>query len=290
MAASLLHDPAAAALLDAAAATGLDLREALQGDDHALRPTNVAQPALLFVECALLASLPTGLEVVAVAGHSVGEYAACVAAGALDPVMAMRLVIARATAMAAMREGTMAALLGLSGEVIEAVCADASRQTGETVVIANLNAPEQVVVSGTRAAVDATIRIAGERGLRRAVGLNVSGAFHSPLMAEAAATFAGALDATALRDPRMPVVCNVDAAPCSDATSLRDRLRRQLTGAVRWSDSVHTLVALGAETLIEVGPGTVLTGLARRIVPGTQAVAVNDAAGALQIGSAGVKP
>jgi len=280
MASSLMHEPMAAALLDAAAAEAVDLRLLLRGDAAGLRPTQVAQPALLFVECVLLELVSRHVDVVAVAGHSVGEYSACVAAAALDPVAAMRLVIARGRAMAATREGTMMAFLGLPDEAVAAVCVEATRQTGETVVVANFNAPGQVVVSGTPAAVDAARRLARERGLRRAIALEVTGAFHSPLMEDAAASFGAALDAVPLRDPRVPVVCNVDGAPASDAATLRDRLRRQLTSAVRWVDCVRGMAQLGADTLIEIGPGSVLTGLTRRIAPEVRAVAINDAAAA----------
>ena len=286
MAASLMNEPMAEALLDAAAAEGVDLRVLLDGDAAALRATEAAQTSLLFVECSLLELVSARVDVVAVAGHSVGEYSACVAAAALDPLAAMRLVIARGRAMAAMRDGTMAAFLGLPEEAVAAVCAEASRQTGETVVVANLNAPGQVVVSGTPGGVDAATRLARERGLRRAIALEVSGAFHSPLMESAAAAFGDVLDAAPLRDPRVPVVCNVDGAPASDARTLRDRLRRQLTSAVRWVDCVRSLVQLGADTLIEIGPGSVLTGLARRIAPDVRALAISDAAGARALAAA----
>ena len=182
--------------------------------------------------------------------------------------------------MAAVREGAMAAFRGMAEDAVADVCVEASRQTRETVVVANLNAPGQVVVSGTPAAVDAATRLARGRGLRRAIALEVSGAFHSPLMEPASAAYGDVLDAAPLRDPRVPVVCNVDGAAVSDARTLRDRLQRQLTAAVRWVDCVRAMVQLGADTLVEIGPGSVLTGLARRIVPDVRALAINDAAGA----------
>ncbi|HYL72062.1 MAG TPA: ACP S-malonyltransferase [Candidatus Dormibacteraeota bacterium] len=275
MADGLLETQIAQDMLRVASDAGVDLEQALHGDADALRPTEIAQPALLLVECALHASLPATLEVVAVAGHSVGEYAACVAAQALAPADAMTAVLARGRAMAAMREGTMSAVIGLDADAVEDVCAQV-RSTGEVVVVANLNAPGQVVISGSRAGVDAARALAAERGARRAIELNVSGAFHSPLMGEAAQSFEPVLDALPLRDPVVPVVCNVDAAPARAAATLRDRLRRQLTSAVRWVDTVHELTALGATTLVEVGPGNVLTGLARRISPDVAARAVNS--------------
>ena len=276
MAAGLLELPPAPGLLAVASSAGLDLAAAMGGDDEALRPTEVAQPALLLVEVTLAAALGTaGLEIVGAAGHSVGEYAALVAAGALAPAAAMSLVVARGRAMAAMREGTMAALLGADEELAEAVCAEASAAGLGPVVVANLNAPGQVVLSGTMAAVEEASRLARERGAKRAVPLRVSGAFHSPLMAEAAAAFGAELDRAPLSSTDIPVVCNVDGAALQDAEGLRSRLERQLVSPVRWTDCVATLIGLGAEALVEVGPGGVLTGLARRIAPQATALSVS---------------
>jgi [acyl-carrier-protein] S-malonyltransferase len=280
MAAGLLDTPVARTLLDAASARGLDLRAALDGDDDALRPTEVAQPALLLVSCVLAGALRAAwggsVEVVGVAGHSVGEYAALVAAGVLDPAEAMGLVVERGRAMAAMREGGMAALLGAEAALAEEVCAAVRDSGGGVVVVANLNAPGQVVLSGSRDALDRAVALARERGVRRAMPLNVSGAFHSPLMAPAAEQFGRLLDGAVFRDAAVPVACNVDAAPVRDAAGLRQRLRAQLTAPVRWVECVQTLVSLGADTLVEAGPGSVLTGLARRIAPEIRAMSVNN--------------
>ena len=286
MADGLLDLPIAREMLSAATSSGLDLTAALSGDDEHLRPTEIAQPALLLVECALLSSLPAGLDVIAVAGHSVGEYAAAVAANALQPADAMRLVIQRGRAMAEMHEGTMCALIGIDLGTATAVCEETASETGAVVVVANHNAPGQLVISGSRAGVDAAAQRALTRGARRAIPLNVSGAFHSPLMAEAASRFGGALDAVALADPNPPVVCNVDARVAQTATELRHRLREQLTSPVRWIECVERLVALGAETLIEVGPGSVLTGLAKRIAPGVRAASVGSLEAALRLDAA----
>jgi [acyl-carrier-protein] S-malonyltransferase len=277
MAEGLLDTPLARRLLDAASAHQLDLAAALRGTDDELRPTEVAQPSLLFVSC-VLASLLDGaaaVEVTGVAGHSVGEYAALVAARSLDPEVAMGLVVERGRAMAAMREGGMAALLGADVETAEAICREVSESGAGTVVVANLNAPGQVVLSGAAAALDAALELAKQRGVRRAMRLNVSGAFHSPLMAPAAEWFAALLDAAPFHDAAVPVACNVDGAAVRDAAGLRDRLRRQLTAPVRWTDCVATLAALGVDALIEVGPGSVLTGLAKRTAPDLQAVSVS---------------
>ena len=277
--AGLLESAIGDELVRAAAEEGLDLGAALQGDDDALRPTDVAQPALLLVEAVLGLSLPDHLDVVAVAGHSVGEYAACVAAGALRPADAMRVVIARGRAMAAMREGTMSALLGFGAAAAAEACAEAERHT-DIVVVANINAPEQTVISGTVAGVAAAERLALERGAKRAVRLNVSGAFHSPLMAGAAEKVAAALNDVEIAPARVPLVANVDAVAVTQPDEIRKRLRRQITAPVRWVDCVNRLVALGAEELVEVGPGSVLSGLARRIAPSVLARQVGTLAAA----------
>ena len=280
--------PVAVEMLDAAQAYGVDLRAALSGDDEQLRPTEIAQPALLFVECALRRALPEDLDIVAVAGHSVGEYAAAVAAHALQPAEAMRLVIQRGRAMAAMREGTMCALIGIDADAATSVCAETQRETNEIVVVANYNAPGQLVISGSVAGVDAAAKLALTRGARRAIPLNVSGAFHSPLMAAAATAFGSALEDASIADPRPPVVCNVDGGDVHTADDLRDRLRAQLTSPVRWIDCVHRLVDLGAEMLVEVGPGSVLSGLARRIASEVRAVSVSTPDAAARVDVAAV--
>jgi [acyl-carrier-protein] S-malonyltransferase len=283
MADGLIDLPIAQEMLAAASDSGLDLRAALSGDDEHLRPTEIAQPALLLVECALRSTLPETLDVVAVAGHSVGEYAAAVAANALQPSDAMRLVIERGRAMAAMHEGTMCALIGIDQDAATSVCAETASDTGEVVVVANHNAPGQLVISGSRAGVEAAAQRALTRGARRAIPLNVSGAFHSPLMADAALRFSAALDAVAIADPHPPVVCNVDARAAQSAAELRDRLREQLTSPVLWIACVERLVELGAETLIEVGPGSVLTGLAKRITPGVRAMSISSPDAAMHL-------
>jgi len=279
MAEGLFDVPAAAPLLAAAADAGLDLESALhRADEDSLRATEVAQPALLFVESVLRTLLPPDLDVAGVAGHSVGEYAAAVAAGVLDPSSAMRLVVQRGRAMASMRDGGMAAVIGMDSEPLEVICEEVRSDTGEIVVVANLNAPGQVVISGSLAGLDEAGRRAREAGARRVLPLNVSGAFHSPLMHEAAVGFAALLDAADLHDASPPVVCNVDAEAVTNGDELRERLRRQLESPVRWSDSVLALRALGATMLVEVGPGAVLTGLARRIAPELETHNVRTAA------------
>jgi len=261
-------------LLTVATDAGCDLGVIFGGDEELIRPTEVAQPALVFTELVLATALPGDLDVVAVAGHSVGEIAAIGIAGAVSGEVALRLAIERGRLAAAMREGTMAAVLGLDPDVVAGLCADSPG----TVVVANFNGPGQVVVSGGVEAVAALGVRAREAGARRVLPLKVSGAFHSPLMAEAAADFERVLDGVELRAPSLPVVANVDAAPVTTAAGLRERLGRQMVSAVRWTESVERLVELGAEVLVEVGPGEVLTGLARRIAPGVRTVSVGSLA------------
>ncbi|HEX4579043.1 MAG TPA: ACP S-malonyltransferase [Candidatus Dormibacteraeota bacterium] len=289
MAGDLLDDPLAARLLEVAAADGLDLRTALGGSDEQLRPTEIAQPSLVLAELVLAARLPAELEVVGVAGHSVGEYAAVSVAGAYAPEDVMRLVIRRGREMASMTEGTMAAVLGLEAAAVEEACAD-TRQGGEVVVVANLNAPGQTVISGTVAGVDRAAVLARERGARRVVTLNVSGAFHSPLMAPAAARLAPVIEATPRQELRIPVVCNVDGAIVEHAADIPPRLAAQLEAPVRWTDCVAGLVSLGAEWIVEVGPGSVLTGLTRRIAPTVSAATVGDLAAAAALATLRTAP
>lgn len=287
MADGLLARPLARSLLDVAAEDGLDLRAALGGSDDDLRPTELAQPALVFVELVLADALPADLEVVGVAGHSVGEYAAISVAGAYRPEDALRLVIRRGREMAAMTEGTMAAVLGLDEDLLQQACAEV-RAAGMVVAVANLNAPGQVVISGTAAGVRRAGELAQERGARRVLPLNVSGAFHSPLMAPAAARFLAVIEATPRQPLRLPVACNVDGAATGESRDLPALLGRQLESPVRWADCVATLVGLGAEVLVEVGPGTVLSGLARRIAPGAPTAGVStleSAAGLAPVGA-----
>ncbi|HEX6493710.1 MAG TPA: ACP S-malonyltransferase [Candidatus Dormibacteraeota bacterium] len=288
MGADLLEVAPAPELLDVAAAAGIDLGTALAGDEEGLRPTEIAQPALLLVESVLASRVmaTSGVEVVGVAGHSVGEYAALVAAGVLEPAVAMRLVAARGRAMAAMREGGMTALLGATEDVATAICAEVGASGAGVVVVANLNGPGQVVISGDRAALEAAAALAKERGVRRAMPLRVSGAFHSPLMSAAAEEVGALIDAAPLAPAAVPVVCNVDAEAVREPDALRDRLRRQLASPVRWSDCVATLAGLGAEVLVEVGPGSVLSGLAGRIDPGLRTLQVASAAAAAGLGDA----
>ncbi len=236
-----------------------------EGPEDELRKTVNAQPALLAHSVAALRLLEAaGVTPSMTAGHSLGEYSACVAAGAIGYEDALRLVRARGDLMyraGLERPGTMAAILGLPAGEVEAACAEAG---GAGVVrAANFNAPGQVVISGEIAAVEAACERAKARGARRAIRLEVSGAFHSPLMASAAEGLGAALDAAEIRDARCPVVVNVSAEPLVRAADLRAALKAQLLGAVRWEAGLAAMRAAGIEGYVEVGTGKVLRGLLR---------------------------
>jgi [acyl-carrier-protein] S-malonyltransferase len=238
-----------------------------EGPEDELRKTVNTQPALLTHSVAAwrLADA-AGLKPEWVAGHSLGEYSACVAAGALGFEDALRLVHRRGALMYQAgldQPGTMAAILGLPAADVEAACADAA--AAGVVRAANLNAPGQVVISGEVAAVERACECARQRGARRVIRLEVSGAFHSPLMGPAAAGLAEALDAVPFRDARCPVVTNVAARPVRAADEIRAALKAQLLGAVRWEESMRLMQAEGAEGFVELGSGKVLRGLLRSI-------------------------
>ena len=210
-----------------------------------------------------------------VAGHSLGEYTALVAAGALDAEDGLRLVRERGRLMQMAGDeqaGTMAALLGLDEETATALC----RETGAQVC--NINAPGQVAIGGRLAAVDAALDLARQRGARRAIRLNVSGAFHTDLMAPAVKGMASALEGVLLRDPRLPVLANGSARPLTSASQIRDELLYQLDHPVQWQRSVEHMAWAGVDTFIELGPGQVLTGLIRRIVPGARLLNIDSMA------------
>jgi [acyl-carrier-protein] S-malonyltransferase len=300
-----LYDASAAAraVFDEADATlGFALTQlCFEGPEANLTATENAQPALLTMSTALLAALAEGrgdrrLEtgdwrlgtkdlwslvsglsspVAFVAGHSLGEYSALVAAGALEFATALRLVRRRGELMAAAREGGMAAIIGLDEAPLEAICREASAP-GAPVVIANYNSPGQLVISGASESVECACEMAKARGAKRALHLEVSAAFHSPLMRTAADGLAGAIADAAVADARVPMVANVTAAPLVAADALRGELVAQVTAPVRWIASVQRMVADGVDTFVEIGPGSVLTGLIRRIAPNVRLVNVSD--------------
>lgn len=249
-----------------------------EGPEDELRKTVHTQPALLTHSVAALRLVEAaGLGPAWSAGHSLGEYSACVAAGAMSFEDALGLVHARGALMYQAgldRPGTMAALLGMTHEAVEAVCAEAS--ASGVVVPANLNAPGQVVISGEVPAVEAACVLARERGAKRAIRLDVSGAFHSPLMAGAAQGLAERLASVTISDARCPVVCNVWARPVRRADEIRAALEAQLLGAVCWEDSMRALIEGGAQGFVEIGSGKVLRGLLRTIDKGAASWNVED--------------
>jgi [acyl-carrier-protein] S-malonyltransferase len=253
------------------------------GPGDALTRTRNAQPALMAVSMAAVRALEAeGVSVAShaayVAGHSLGEYSALAAAGSLSVGDAARLLRLRGDAMQKAvpeGQGAMAALLGLDRPAAEEIAAAAAAK--EVCQVANDNAPGQIVVSGHRTAVERALEIAKERGVRRAIMLPVSAPFHCALMEPAAAVMANALASVHIRPPVVPLVANVLAAPLSDPTQIRQRLVEQVTGAVRWRESVEWLAANQMTEIVEIGAGKVLTGLARRIAPIVSARAVGTA-------------
>ena len=261
--------------VDAALGTSLS-RLMWEGPEEELTLTHNAQPAILAHSVAALAAAGNLLEPATMAaGHSLGEYSAYVAAGSLTVEDAARLVRRRGELMleaGQARPGAMAAVLGLATAEVATACGEASDTVG-IAVAANQNAPDQTVISGDPEAVERAGVRCKELGAKRVIPLKVSGAFHSPLMEPAVPGLAAALDATPFADPRFPVVANVTATPVRTATEARLRLVEQLTAPVRWVASVETLAreAPGAR-FVEAGPGAVLSGLVRRIVPGRETV------------------
>ncbi|TPQ52234.1 [acyl-carrier-protein] S-malonyltransferase [Prosthecomicrobium hirschii] len=251
------------------------------GPEAELTLTENAQPALMAVSLAALRALEAegvriGGAVAYVAGHSLGEYSALAAAGSLTIADAARLLKIRGRAMQAavpVGEGAMAALLGLDFATATEVAAAAAEN--EVCQAANDNADGQVVVSGSKAAVERAVALAKARGAKRAMLLNVSAPFHCALMQPAADAMAAALAEVDLKAPIVPLISNVLAAPISDPDEIRRRLVEQVTGTVRWRESVQWLAANGVTRLVEIGSGKVLTGLVKRIADGVEGLAVN---------------
>jgi [acyl-carrier-protein] S-malonyltransferase len=240
-----------------------------EGDADVLTETRNAQPAILLHSLAVARVMKdeAGLEPSIAAGHSLGEYSALAVAGALDDMDALRIVRRRGELMfdAGLRQpGTMAAIIGMETEDVRAVCEEAS--TGDTVVVlANINSPGQIVVSGHIEAVDRAMKLAEEKGVRKVVKLNVSGAFHSPLVAPAQEELVDYIKSFEIRDISADVVCNADAKVVKRREQIIDALSRQLTSPVLWSDSMKLLAAEWGGEILEVGPGRVLSGLMKRI-------------------------
>jgi [acyl-carrier-protein] S-malonyltransferase len=249
-------------------------RLCFEGPEDELTRTENAQPALLLVSIAALEALRSrGIEADAAAGHSLGEYSALVAAGALSFEDALRTVRRRGELMAgigAAVAGGMAAVMGLPPEAVEAVCREAA--DAGIVQVANFNSPEQSVISGERAAVERATTLAKERGAGRVIPLHVSAPFHSRLMAPLREEMAAVLGRIEIHPPRLPIVANVTAEFVRTPEAIREALADQVAGAVRWTDSMRRLAADGVNRFIEVGPGKVLTGLVRRTLPDAEAL------------------
>ena len=237
------------------------------GPEEQLRLTEITQPAILTASVAAWRVLDEkGLKPAFVAGHSLGEYSAHIAAGTLSFADAVRTVRKRGKYMqeaVPVGVGAMGAILGMDLERVGAVCADAAQ--GDVCELANINSSEQIVISGNTAAVERAAKLASERGAKRAILLPVSAPFHCSLMKPAQDRLASDLAVLSFAKPRVPVACNADAALVADSDKSRDALVRQVTGSVKWAQSMHLLIAKGVERFIEIGPGKVLCGLMRQI-------------------------
>ena len=261
-----------------------------EGPEDELVRTEIQQPAIFLVSVATWSALTArGVAPQAVAGHSLGEYSALVAAGSLDFEAGLALTRRRGELMAgigARTGGIMAAILGLGAEAVEAACADASH--AGVVEVANFNSPTQTVISGEEAAVTLAMEAARARGAQRVIRLNVSAPFHCSLMAPLAGAFEPELQRVAFSDATIPVVANVNADYERSVDDIRANLVRQLASSVRWSASVQRLIADGFDSFVEVGPGKVLTGLMRAIDPSVAATRTDDVAALDRIVAAGI--
>ncbi|MBI4574196.1 MAG: ACP S-malonyltransferase [candidate division NC10 bacterium] len=274
-------DEASPRWVDANAALGFDLRRlCFDGPEADLTLTANTQPAILTASIVVLdALLAAGRRFDFVAGHSLGEYSALVAAGALDFADAVRTVRARGQFMqeaVAPGEGAMAAIIGLDRSLVLQACDEAG--AAGVVQVANLNAPGQTVIAGAVAAVKRAVELARAKGAKRALPLPVSAPFHSVLMEPAAARLQEVLRTLRIGDLRAPLVTNVDADLLTDGGRVADALVRQVTAPVRWEEVVARLVKEGVGTFVEVGPGRVLSGLIRRIAPEARVLNVEDRA------------
>jgi [acyl-carrier-protein] S-malonyltransferase len=261
---------------EASAAAGRDVGQLLlEADADELRQTRNSQLATFVLSLVVLDAVERlGVEPARFAGHSLGEYTALAAAGTVEFGDAIRLVVERGEAMqqaAEARTGTMAAVLGLDDDAVEIAC----HRAVDNVWVANYNAPGQVVIAGDPTAIDAAGGFARDLGAKRVMSLDVGGAFHTPFMAPARELLTKALDEVDVRDSDVPVISNVDAMPHSEADEWATLLAAQLCSPVRWRQALYNLERSGVTTFIELGPGTVLTGLAKRTVTGAKAHAVS---------------
>lgn len=264
------HSIARDTFAEADSALGYELSKlCFEGPEEKLKRTEITQPAILTVSVAAQRILAErGVEPAFVAGHSLGEYSAHVCAGTLSFADAVRTVAKRGNYMqeaVPVGVGAMAAVLALGLEPLEAACRQAEQEVGGTVAPANINSPDQIVISGHKAAVERAAELAKEKGAKRAVMLAVSAPFHCSLMQPAQDRLGQDLSTLNFGTPTVPVATNVDAKLVKDADAARDALIRQVTGAVQWVRSIQLLIASGVERFVEVGPGKVLTGLLRQI-------------------------
>lgn len=261
------------------AALGFSLSQlCFEGDEEELRRTENTQPAILTTSVACYRVLEqAGVRPDFVAGHSLGEYTALVASGALAFEDAVRLVRRRGQYMqeaVPLGQGAMAAILGASVEIVEQICREAAE--GQVCAPANFNSPQQIVIAGHKEAVERAVALARQRGARRAVPLPVSAPFHCPLMRPAEERLAEDLARVAFADLKIPLVNNVEAAIVTSGEAAREGLRLQVSRPVRWEESVRRLLTEGVTTFIEVGPGRVLSGLIRQIDRSARTLAVED--------------
>jgi [acyl-carrier-protein] S-malonyltransferase len=274
--------PVARATFDEAdQALGIKLSQlCFDGPEDQLKLTENTQPAILTVSVAACRVLDEkGIKPAFVAGHSLGEYSAHVAAGTISFADAVRAVRNRGKYMqeaVPVGTGAMAAILGMGLDAVGEICADAAQ--GQVCEPANINSPEQIVISGDAAAVERGVKIAQERGAKRAVLLPVSAPFHCSLMRPAQDRLTADLQNLKFSPPRVPVISNVYAQPIQEAEAAREALVRQVTGSVRWSESIQWLIQRGVQTFVEVGPGKVLSGLMRQIDRSKKCLNVEDEA------------
>ena len=283
------HPSVRETLDEASAALGENVASLIHGGPkEALDLTTNTQPVMLVagIACYRAWRHAGGAEPAAVAGHSLGEYTALVASGALTLAEALPLVRFRAQAMqeaVPVGVGAMAAILGLDARAVVDGCAEAAKASGEVVEAVNFNDPKQTVIAGSKAGVDKGCEVLKASGAKRALLLSVSAPFHSSLMKPAADRLRDRLARAAIAAPRLPLVNNIDAAVASDAASIRDALYRQAFGAVRWVDVVQALRRRGVSHIIECGPGKVLTGMVKRIDPEAVTASLFDPASLAEV-------
>lgn len=254
---------------------GFDITKIMfEGDAEDMKQTKVTQPAIFLHSVILARAIGEDFKPDMVAGHSVGEFAALVTAGAMSFEDGLKLVSKRAMAMQNACDAvpsSMAAIIGLDDAIVEEVCGSID----DIVVAANYNCPGQLVISGTATGVDKACGVLSEKGAKRAIKLNVAGAFHSPLMESARAELAEGIENTKFQTPVCPVYQNVHALPVTDPTFIKENLIAQLTGAVKWTQTIQNMIADGATSFTEIGPGKVLQGLVKKVDRNMETFGIN---------------